>query len=153
LSNGGNELLFVQFVTVILTALALVPGGAHLAALPNKISLGRTDYFIVQHIYNGWALFGIVLIGALIANLTHAFMLSRLGERRGYAIAATVLVAVNLAIFFIWTFPVNQVTHNWTSVPVNWSALRSQWEYSHAVNAVVMFAAFVCVTLAVLRRR
>jgi hypothetical protein len=141
-----------QFLAILLTALALVPGGAHLAALPNKIALGRTDYFIVQHIYNGWALFGIILIGALVANLTHAFMLSRLGRPRGLATAATLFVAANLAIFFIWTFPVNQVTHNWTSVPVNWSALRFRWEYSHAVNAVVMFAALVCVTLAVLRQ-
>ena len=141
-----------QFFAILLTALALVPGGAHLAELPNKIALGRTDYFVVQHIYNGWALFGIILVAALIANLTHAFLLSRMGRPRGLAIAATIFVAVNLAIFFIWTFPVNQVTHNWTSVPVNWSALKVQWEYSHAVNAAVMFAALVCVTLAVLRQ-
>jgi hypothetical protein len=49
----------------MLTSLALVPGGAHLAALPNKMAMARTDYFIVQQIYAGWSLFGIVLFGAL----------------------------------------------------------------------------------------
>jgi len=33
---------------MMLTALALVPGGAHLFALPNKISLSESDYFIAQ---------------------------------------------------------------------------------------------------------
>jgi hypothetical protein len=33
----------LQFVAMVLTALALVPGGAHLFALPNKIHLRETD--------------------------------------------------------------------------------------------------------------
>ena len=53
----------------MLTALALVPAGAHLFELPNKIGLDQEPYFIVQGIYRGWALFGIVLFGALAANL------------------------------------------------------------------------------------
>jgi hypothetical protein len=46
----------------------LVPSGAHLFALPNKIGLAQDQYFVVQNIYRGWALFGIVLFGALIAK-------------------------------------------------------------------------------------
>ena len=59
----------VQFLAVVLTAIALVPSGAHVFALANKITLGAEQYFIVQNIYRGWSLFGIVWIGALIANL------------------------------------------------------------------------------------
>jgi len=62
------------------------------------------------------------------------------------------LIAANLAIFFVWTFPTNQATNNWTVVPNNWNKLRLQWEYSHAANAVVTFAALVCVVIAVLRQ-
>ena len=46
----------------------------------------------------------------------------------------------------------NQAANNWTAVPKNWNALRIQWEYSHAANAVVTFAALVCVVIAVLRQ-
>jgi ABC-type spermidine/putrescine transport system permease subunit I len=70
----------------------------------------------------------------------------------GYALAAFLLIAANLAIFFVWTFPTNQATNNWTVVPKNWNELRSQWEYSHAATAVVTFAALVCVVIAVLRQ-
>jgi hypothetical protein len=65
----------VQFLALALTALALVPSGAHLFELANKMSLGAEQYFIVQSIYRGWSLFGIVLFGALIANLALALLL------------------------------------------------------------------------------
>jgi hypothetical protein len=79
-------------------------------------------------------------------------VLRKLGRSFGYALASSLLIAANLAIFFVWTFPTNQATNNWTVVPKNWSALRIQWEYSHAANAVVTFAALVCVVIAVLRQ-
>jgi hypothetical protein len=56
-------LRLVEFLAIILTALALVPSGAHLAALPNKMAMAQTAYFVAQQIYAGWALFGIVLFG------------------------------------------------------------------------------------------
>jgi hypothetical protein len=62
----------LQFVSIVLTALALVPGGAHLFALPNKIHLSETDYSITQAVYWGWSLFGIVLIEAILANFALA---------------------------------------------------------------------------------
>lgn len=37
-------------------------------------------------------------------------------------------------------------------VQPNWEHLRAQWEYSHAANALVMFAGFCFVALAVLAR-
>jgi hypothetical protein len=142
-----------QFLAVVLTALALVPGGAHLFELPNKIGLSQENYFTVQGIYRGWALFGFVLFGALAVNLLLAIMLR--GQRGPFrlALAAFLCIAATLAIFFTWTFPTNQATSNWTTVPANWTQLRTQWEYSHAVNAVVTFAALCSVTTSVLTAR
>src|SRR6516162_5226828 len=54
----------IQFLAIILTALALVPSGAHLAALPDKMTMTQAAYFVAQQVYAGWALFGIVLFGA-----------------------------------------------------------------------------------------
>jgi hypothetical protein len=142
----------VYFLALVLTALALAPGGAHLFALPNKIGLEQQPYFIVQGIYRGWALLGIVLFGALIANLVLAILLRGRGASFWFALAGFVLVAGTLAIFFTWTFPANQATNNWTVAPENWRALRAQWEYSHAVNAVLTFFALCAVTLSVLTR-
>ena len=144
------RLRVVKFLAVVLTALALVPGGAHVFALPNKINLGAEQYFIVQNIYRGWALFGVVLIGALIADLALALMLRRRG---GAAFVLALLgfcgVALTLVVFFVWTYPANQATENWTTIPDHWEQLRRQWEYSHAVNAVMTFLALCSVTMSV----
>ena len=143
----------VQFCAVVFTALALVPAGAHFFELPNKINLPQEEYFVVQNIYRGWALFGVVLIGASVANLALALLLR--GQRGPFwlALAAFILVAGTLAVFFTWTYPANQATSNWTVVPDRWRELRTQWEYAHAVNAVLTFIALCCVTLSILMTR
>ena len=145
-------LKIASFFALVLTALALAPGGAHLFALPNKIDLAQQPYFIVQGIYRGWALLGIVLIGALLANLVLAILSRGRGAPFCWALTGFVLVGATLAIFFAWTYPANQATANWTVAPDNWAALRVQWEYSHAINAVLTFFALCAVTLSVLTR-
>ena len=42
---------------------------------------------------------------------------------------------------------------NWTSVPANWEILRRHWEYSHAVNAAIVFLALCLVTASALSWR
>ena len=142
-----------HFLAIVFTALALVPAGAHLFELPNKIGLPQDDYFVVQGIYRGWALFGIVLFGALAANLAAAFVARRQRAPFWLALLAFLLVAATLVIFFTWTYPANQATSNWTVVSENWQELRLQWEYAHATNAVLTLLALCAVTLSVLLTR
>lgn len=131
-----------QFLAVIFTALALLPGGAHVMSLPAKIVMPEDPYFIAQQVYRGWALTGVVIFLAIFANFAAAFLAH--GTRRRLFMAAGLLIAATLAIFFIWTYPTNQVTGNWTSAPENWEQLRIEWEYSHAVNAAITFLALLC---------
>ena len=142
-----------RFAAIVLTVLALVPAGAHFFELWNKIDLPQEAYFTVQGIYRGWALFGIVLFGALAANLAVTVLSRHQGAAFWPALAAFLLVAATLAIFFLWTYPANQATENWTLAPANWEALRTQWEYAHAANAVLTFLALCAVTLSSLLAR
>jgi hypothetical protein len=147
------SLRVVQFLAVLATALAFVPAGAHLFELPNKVDLPRDAYLTVQGIYAGWAWFGIIDLAALVLNVLLAVRLR--GQRPAFhfaAVAALCFVAF-FAIFFMWTFPANQATANWTTMPDDWSGLRRAWETSHAVNAVVMLIAFCSVTLSVITAR
>jgi hypothetical protein len=142
-----------QFLAIVFTALALVPAGAHLFELPNKIGLPQDEYFVVQSIYRGWALFGVVLFGALAANLAVAVTVRRQRAPLWLALAAFLLVAATLVIFFTWTYPANQATSNWTVVPANWQELRTRWEYAHATNAILTFLALCALTWSVLLTR
>lgn len=142
----------LPFLALVLTALALVPAGAHLFALPNKIGLDEQDYFTVQSIYRGWALLGAVLLGAILAN----FLLALRARRRRpaaspWALAGFLLTTASLGVFFLWVYPANQATENWTVVPPDWQALRQHWEYGHAASALLIFAALCSVTIAALR--
>jgi hypothetical protein len=137
----------LQFFAIVLTVVALVPVGAHFFELPNKIGLPQEQYFTVQSIYRGWALFGMVIFPAIAANLALAVRLFRRGEQFSPALAAGLLLAATMAVFFTWTYPANQATNNWTFVAPDWEKLRAQWEYSHAANAVLTFIALCCAAL------
>jgi hypothetical protein len=141
----------LQFVALVLTALALVPGGAHLFALPNKIR--ESSYFVAQTIYRGWALLGIVLIAALLANVSLAVLTRAQRVPFIFLAITTLCLFATLAIFFAFTFPANQATNNWTQIPANWKHLRWQWEVSHAVNAVNTFVGFCSLTISTLLAR
>jgi hypothetical protein len=143
----------LQFVAMVLTALALVPSGAHLFALPNKIHLSETDYFITQGIYRGWSLFGIVLISAILANFTLAVVTRNQHRPFIFTLINLLCLLATLAIFFAFTFPANQATNNWTEIPANWEQLRWQWELSHSINAAITFVGFCSLTISVLVAR
>jgi hypothetical protein len=138
------------FIAFLFTALALGPALAHLFALPNKIELPEAQYFVAQGVYRGWALLGIVVIGALLSTLALSVVLRHERRPMAWAIVAFLCIAGTQAIFWTWTYPANAATANWTMVPQNWEALRTQWEYSHAASAFLNLAAMVALILSVL---
>lgn len=139
----------LRMSVLVLTALALIPSAAHFFEFAGKIALGREAYFTVQSIYAGWALFAIPIFAAILANLALTGLSWWRGDPRAvYSAVSAILIAVSLVIFFIWVFPANQETANWIRQPENWETLRRNWEYGHAVNAVIVFTAFVASCLA-----
>ena len=131
----------VQFIAVLCVAVAMAGGWAHLLELPNKMALSREDYLTVQQIYRGWALLGIVVVGALVSTAVLAWLRRGDGTPFFCALIATACMALSLVLFFSFTFPANQMTENWTVLPEGWEALRRQWEYSHAAGAILYFVA------------
>jgi membrane protease YdiL (CAAX protease family) len=143
-------LTVLKILTLFLTMLTAAPGLAHLFELPNKIGLPRDAYFTVQGIYAGWALFGVVIMAAIAANLFLAWKLRQYNRGSSkFAVCSAALIAVSLGIFFTWTLPANQATLNWTTIPEDWERLRTAWEYSHAVNALINTAAFLATAVAI----
>ena len=140
----------VRFCSVLFVALAFAPSLAHLLELPHKIGLPREEYFIVQQIYRGWALLGIVIFAALVSTLLLAVTSRRNRRASAWALAAFLAVAATQAVFWTFTFPTNQATENWTKQPENWEALRARWEYSHAAGAGLNLVALVTVIVAAL---
>jgi hypothetical protein len=143
----------VRLFAIVFVAICLVPAGAHLAELPNKMALPPGEYMIVQKIYHGWALFGVAVFGALVFTLVHTMMVWREPIPGGLSLLSFLALAGTQVIFWTYTYPMNALTQNWTVTPESFHTVRQQWEYSHAVNALITFAALVLLTLSVLLSR
>jgi len=140
----------LRLFAIAFTALALVPAGAHLLELPHKLNLPSDRYLIVQDLYRGWAFAGIVVAAALLST---GMLALRLRGRKGFIAAAIgfgCIVATQI-VFWSATYPANAATHDWTTLPANWQALRLRWELSHAINALLTLAALIATTFAALR--
>lgn len=146
------RLTAARFFSLLLAALALAPALAHLLELPNKIGLSRDDYLTVQQIYRGWALLGFVVAGALLSTLILAIIVRKRPKEFALALIAFLCIAGTQVVFWTFTFSVNQQTSNWTVLPENWTALRAQWEYSHAASAVLNLIALIALIFSVLVR-
>jgi hypothetical protein len=140
------------FLSLVFAALALAPAMAHVLELPNKINLSREDYLTVQHIYRGWAFLGFVVAGALLSTLALTLTVRKEHKAFMFAFIALLCIAGTQVVFWTYTYPANQATHNWTMLPDNWVELRRQWEYSHATSAVLNFVALVMLIFSVLAR-
>jgi hypothetical protein len=143
----------VSFLAIVLTALALAPGAAHVLELPNKLGMSGGEYLVVQGVYRGWWSLGLLLLAALAANATLATVTRDQATPFMLALGATFAIVAALTIFFVWTYPVNQATENWSRLPFQWRGLRSQWELSHAASAAVMLLALCCSVLSVVMSR
>ena len=140
----------VRLLTVVSVAFCLIPAGAHFFELANKMSLSTAEYMTAQKIYAGWSFFGLAITAAIVLTLTHTLMVR--AERTAFllSLAALVCLGVTQVIFWTFTYPMNVATSNWTITPQDFEAARRQWEYSHAVNAVLTFVALVTITVSAL---
>jgi len=143
----------VRLVTIVMVALCLVPAGAHFFELASKMSLSPAAYMTVQKIYAGWSFFGIPIITALLLTLIHAFMVRNDRPAFTMSLSAALCLAATQVIFWMFTYPINIASKNWTVLPEPFEAARRQWEYSHAINAALTFVAFVSFTLSVLSHK
>lgn len=138
------------FFALMASAIALGGALAHAFELPNKIGLPRNEYFVVQQIYMGWNRLAFVLAVQLLAIIAIIFLYwNEPAVRLPATVALAGLIAAQ-AIFWIFTFPANQATANWTSVPENWEWFRTRWEYSHLAGALCQLVTMGALVVAVL---
>jgi len=95
-----------------------------------------------------------VPIGAAILANGALFLAEHRRDRSAAraALISSALIVVTLVNFFVWVFPANQATSNWTTIPDSWAELRRHWEYGHAANALILFAALLATGRALISR-
>jgi hypothetical protein len=121
----------LQALAVISVALLLVPTGAHIFEMPNKLALAPQDYLTVQKIYRGWDLFGFVIAASLLATAAHAYFVRSNRESLQWSLLALIGIVCTQLLFWTLIYPLNELTQNWSVLPSDFENARRQWEYAH----------------------
>jgi hypothetical protein len=150
-------LTILRFLTMVLAALGLAPGTAHVLEMPVKLSYAPQLYAAVTSTL--YVLFGVIGGALQVVALLGACLLCWL-SRKTKAFRFTVWGVVSLAVsLVIWGTVVAPVNADWAealrgspeSIPIAYARLRSRWEYGHAAAFLAWFLGFCCLQLSVFR--
>jgi hypothetical protein len=141
----------IYFTSLLFTALTLGIYLAHVLSMKNKMSMSGDEYLVAQQIYHGWSYLGIIVVFGLLSLFFQTIVVRHQEAMCNYCRASFLSLSATQAIFWLYTYPVNQQTNNWMFLPVNWEELRMRWEYSHAAGAAFALIAFIALSLSVIR--
>jgi hypothetical protein len=150
-------LKITRFVAIILAALTLGMGFCHLMELPAR--MGWDQYLWVGSTVQGglYSLFGsvgaVIDVATIIALALLAYFV-REHARPGFrpALAAALLFALALVLWWVLVYPVNVELAKWVNgpVPADWTDYRARWEWGHAVISVLELAGFAALIASLL---
>jgi hypothetical protein len=148
-----HSLADIALTVALLASLVMLgPALAHAFELPNKIGLPRDQYFIVQQIYRGWDMFAVVLLIQVVALAAAAWLTRRQDQVVRPVVVTLLCVVAAQILFWVFTFPANAATTNWTVQPEDWQRLRRDWEYSHLAGAILQSIGVLGLIVALIRR-
>jgi hypothetical protein len=149
----------LRMLTVILVVLAMAPALAHALELPGKLRVPRDVYFAMQPIYYpGFTIAGMSEPLGIISTIIF-LVLTPLGSADFWLTLGALLGLIAMqAVYWLLTHPVNQLWLQGEQLsgvgagffsfasaskggrqreigPVDWTALRDRWEYSHVMRA------------------
>ncbi len=139
---------FFRLLAFVLAGIALIRPMMDLVALPLVINLPKDDYATVQNDNRSWVWLDLIRLVSFF-SIVGLFFVERAHNRvmwpiRGAFIAQWVMIILYVA----FTIPINITTFNWTFFPdSNWSWLRTEWEYSRGLSAIVGGISFVLLLL------
>ena len=138
----------LHFVSLVLAALGLAPGAAHLLEMPIKLNYAPELYAAVTSTL--YAFFGSVgaalQVSAVVSAVALAYVSRKLPGFR-FAVAGALLLAVSLVAWGALVAPVNAdwaeaIRSGSPSLPSLYAQLRNRWEYGHAAAFAAWFAGY-----------
>jgi hypothetical protein len=134
-----------RWLTLMFVALSLAPALAHLLEMPAKMRYeGPLWLTISQTLYGAFGTVGGAFeAAAVFTTVVLVLLVRRRHPSFGWTLLAALCMLLAHAAFWIWLAPVNATVAASTlaTLPENWTALRSQWEYTHAARAVLQAVA------------
>lgn len=145
-----------RFVAITLAALTMGTTFAHVLELPAKMNYDAALWTTLQQsLYWGFGHIGGYFEAATVflAAPVLTFLVREYRPAFQWTLAGTVCFALAFfVVFLMFTEPMNREIFQWTpqSVPADWTRVRNQWEYSHAVRFVIHLIGFSALLISVL---
>ena len=153
-------LLFWSVLAVIVAALSLGPSFAHVLESPPRLTKWSPALWRETTVFNAqfllFAVIGAPLdVAAIICPGLLAWWLRDEPPAFWPVLAATLLYAVSLALWFVLVKPANNVLATWVPGPVpdNFDAVRLRWETGHMAVTAAKAAGFISLVLGLLSVR
>ncbi|BAZ16448.1 hypothetical protein NIES4071_83250 [Calothrix sp. NIES-4071] len=144
-----------RFLTIMLASFSLSLSMAHLLELPQRMKFDQQLWVRVTVFENVYRLFGSVGAFFEVSAIFMAIVLSYLVRKRSstfyWTLGGTVLLTIALVSWIIFVAPMNAEFAKWLTnpVPLDWTRYRNQWEYAHAINAIIKIIGFSLLVLSV----
>ena len=132
-----------RFITLMLAAFSLSLSMTHLLELPQRMRFDQQLWVKVTVVENVYKLFGTVGAAFEITAVLTAIMLAFLVRDRGstfyWTLGGAILLVLAFVSWIVFVAPMNAEFAKWLTspIPADWTRYRDQWEYAHAVNAVI----------------
>lgn len=143
-----------RWLTIMLTALSLVPALAHLLEMPAKMTYdGALWLRLQQTLYGAFGTFGAAFeVGAVVTAIVLVILVRDRRPAFGWTLLGAMCVVAAHVAFWIWLAPVNATIAATApgTLPADWMGLRSRWEYTHAARAVLQIIALGALVFSVL---
>jgi hypothetical protein len=159
----------LKICAVIVVAIVLAMGIAHVLELPGKLRLPKEQYLAVQAIYYpGFTYAGATEPLGVILTALLAFLMPAGSSSFWLTVTSCLALALMHAIYWVSIHPINNfwlkdislqgaggAFFGFGSKPtrtgqVDWTYLRGRWEYSHLARAGLAVVAFVLLVIAVI---
>ncbi|OHV68504.1 hypothetical protein LCM4576_02010 [Mesorhizobium sp. LCM 4576] len=143
-------LFFWSVLTVFVAALSLGPSFAHVLESLPRLTKWSPALWREATVFNGqfllFAVIGAPLdIAAILCPALLAWMLRGQAAAFRFVLAATLLYAAALALWFGLVKPANDILATWTPgpIPENFEAIRLRWETGHMAVTVAKALGFI----------
>jgi hypothetical protein len=145
---------FWRFITLMLTALNMAMAFSHLLQMGPRLSYDGPMWRSTQNMYINYGppIGSTIEMGAFGSTLLLSILVFRRGATARWTWLGMICFAIAQVLYWFLVQPVNNQMITWPldSVPPGWESLRSQWEYTHAVRAILMILGFASLVRSVL---
>jgi len=147
-----------RFITLMLASFSLSLSMTHLLELPQRMQFDQQLWVRVTVFENVYKLFGFGSFGAafettaILTAIVLAFLVRKHGSTFYWTLGGAILLVLAFVSFIMFVLPMNAEFAQWVTnpIPADWTRYRDQWEYAHAVNALIKIFGLSLLVISVL---